>query len=359
MTVVDRNIRILLVGPLPPPMGGTSRHFATLVDDLESHKGYRVRVVNTSRGVEPSRLRNLIGGFKALLMVIVNLPRVDIVSYHASNRGMFLFGPLIVGLCKLVNRPTVLRIFGGSFGDYYQAQSGLGKAIIRRWLLSSGVILLQTRRAIGQLKELAGGRLEWFSTYIRTAVPKPAYAREESTERSCTKFVYLGHLWRVKGVETILESAKYLPQGCTIDIYGPLDEYTENDLQNRGFGRVRYCGVLTHNEVDAKLWEYDCLVLPTFHSSEGYPGVIAEAYAHDLPVITTRWLAIPEIVDEDCGILIEPQDTAAFIEAIRSLNSDNHRWLRLKEGARARANQFDHAIWARKFEDICEQLVGQ
>lgn len=357
----DRSIRVLLIGPLPPPMGGTSRHFATLVDDLNSRRGYQITVVSTSRGVEPSLLRNLLTALKALFCVLANLRRVDIVSYHASNRGMFLFGPLIVALCKLANKRTVLRIFGGSFGDFYQDKSRIGKAIIKDWILSSDIILIQTRRAIHQLEGLVAGRLEWFSTYIKTSVPPPIYDDEQNKKNraSCASFVFLGHLWRVKGVETILGSAKHLPEGVSIDIYGPLDEYTAEDIRERGMGRVRYCGVLSHDEVDAKLWEYDCLVLPTFHSSEGYPGVIAEAYAHELPVITTRWLAIPEIVDEDCGILIDPEDTEAFIDAIRSLNSDRDRWLRLKRGARARAGQFDHALWAKKFEDICEQLVNK
>ena len=41
------------------------------------------------------------------------------------------------------------------------------------------------------------------------------------------------------------------------------------------------------NRWTERLWEYDCLVLPTFHPGEGYPGVIAEAFVHEIPVITT------------------------------------------------------------------------
>ncbi len=155
----------------------------------------------------------------------------------------------------------------------------------------------------------------------------------------------------------MLESAPHLPEGCFIDIYGPLDEYTPEDILARGKGRVRYCGFLSHSEVDAKLWDYDCLVLATFHASEGYPGVIAEAYAHGLPVITTRWLAIPEIVDDECGVLIDPGDTQAFVSAVTALHRDPERWRKLKEGAQARAKQFNHTTWSRRFEEICEQLT--
>ena len=144
---------------------------------------------------------------------------------------------------------------------------------------------------------------------------------------------------------------------CTIDVYGPEDDYAGAEIDARGGGRVRYGGLLTHEEVDARLWHYDCLVLPTSHPSEGYPAVIAEAFAHGIPVIATRWLAIPEIVDESCGILVEPDDTAAFVAAIAALHDDPAGWRRLRSGARARARRLAHATWARVFEDTCRRVL--
>ena len=339
-------------------MGGDTRHFATLADDLQAQERFSVKVVNTSRGQQHSSLtRNLGMTCRTLGAVVSNWRRIDVISFHASDRGMFLFGPLIVGLSKLLRLPTVLRVFGGSFGDFYQTGNALMKAITRRFILSADVVLLQTQRAIGQLERQSSGRLVWFSTYIRPATPPPADARESRPDDSCQRFVFLGHLWRTKGVEILLEAAPQLPRGCDIDIFGPLDEYTAEAIEQRGAGRVHYRGFLTHDQVDATLWKYDCLVLPTHHPGEGYPGVIAEAFAHGLPVVTTRWLAIPEIVDDTCGILIEPGDTAAFVAALTALHRDNARWQQLRRGARLRAEQFDHAVWSRKFEEICAALV--
>jgi len=353
-------IRVLLVGPLPPPIGGTTRHFQTLAQDLEAHEGFSLRVINTSRGEEHARRsRNLLVGLRTIVAVLVHVWRVDIVSYHASNRGLLSAGPAILALCRLAGKPVVLRPFGGGFGDFYLAQGRLKRALIRRLILSADAVLLQTRRAVAQLKDAASGELIWFSTYIKSPVHPAATGGIDPDSARCTRFVFLGHLWRTKGIETMLEAAASLPVGCSIDIYGPTDEYTPADVDMRGKGRVRYRGVLTPEEVDAKLWEYDCLVLPTFHANEGYPGVIAEAFAHGLPVITTRWLAIPEIVDESCGLLIKPQDTNAFVRAVTALYNDPNLWHRLKEGARGRAPMFDHARWSRVFEEICERLAGR
>ena len=352
-------IRVLLIGPLPPPMGGTTRHFQTLVHDLEADERFSLRVINTSRGDEHARgSRNFLVGLRTIGAVLVHVWRADVVSYHASNRGLWSAGPAILALCRLAGKPVVLRPFGGGFGDFYFAQGRLKRALIRRLILSADAVLLQTRRALAQLDGHARGELIWFSTYVKQARPPLGGVIEPDCGR-CTRFVFLGHLWRTKGIETMLEAAADLPADCGIDIYGPTDEYTPTDIEARGLGRVRYRGILTHDEVDATLWDYDCLVLPTFHGNEGYPGVIAEAFAHGIPVIATRWLAIPEIVDESCGLLVEPQDTVAFVRAVTAINEDPELWRRLKKGARARAPMFDHARWSRVFEEVCERLAGR
>jgi glycosyltransferase involved in cell wall biosynthesis len=353
-------VRILLIGPLPPPMGGDTRHFATLVADLTAHPQFEVRLIDTSRGAAHSNwLSNIWISLRTIAKIALQLKHVDVVSYHASDRGMLLFGPAVVGLAKIAGKPSILRVFGGSFGDTYRNQSAVRKAVTRRTLLSCSVILLQTKRAVREIQGFARAQVIWFSTYIESAVRArgSSPAPRGADGQRCNRFVFLGHLWRAKGMETLLEAAASLPGGCSIDIYGPTDEYSPETINTRGLGRVRYCGFLSHEQVGEKLWEYDCLVLPTFHPGEGYPGVIAEAFAHELPVISTLWLAIPEIVDEECGILIEPRNTVAFIQAIAALNGDPQRWLRLKEGARRKSEQFDHAIWAGKFESVCESLV--
>jgi glycosyltransferase involved in cell wall biosynthesis len=351
---------MLLIGPLPPPAGGDTRHFATLARDLGIQARFSVEVVNTSRGPRHSSLwLNLQTLARALCTIASRRRSIDIVSFHASDRGMFLAGPLLVTLTKLLGLPTVLRLFGGSFGDFYWRSGVLTRSIIRRTILSADVVLLQTHRAIAQLQKEASGRLVWFSTHIDPPAPRSGETSDpkKAERRSCSRFVFLGHMWRAKGIETVLDSAAGLPTGCEIDLYGAPDEYSAETLAERGAGRVHYRGLLTHAQVDAALWDYDCLVLPTHHPEEGYPGVIAEAFAHALPVITTNWLAIPEIVDTSCGILIEPHDTAAFVAALRRLHEDRAYWLRLKDGARKRAARFDHRMWSERFEQLCEEVV--
>ena len=134
--------------------------------------------------------------------------------------------------------------------------------------MSADAVLLQTRRLIEQLGPVSAGRLVWFCTYITAVAARPSQPDTEGVGGLCCRFVFLGHLWRSKGIETLLEAAAALPPGCSIDLYGSPDEYSAQDIELRGHGRVHYRGFLTHEEVNLRLWDYDCLVLPTWHSGE-------------------------------------------------------------------------------------------
>jgi len=226
-------IRILLLGPFPPPMGGDTRLFSTLAADLRVDARYELTIINTSRGREHSRvLRNAIVGIKILLRVAMNLRRVDLVSFHSSDRGMFLFGPCVVLLARIARKPVVLRLFGGSFGDFYESRGALARLIVRRAILCADVLLLQTRRVMRQLSPLTSSRLVWFSTYITPASLKPGQERGviPPDNRLCSRFVFLGHLWRTKGIDTLLDAAPLLPPGCSIDIFGWPDEYAPHGI---------------------------------------------------------------------------------------------------------------------------------
>ena len=90
---------------------------------------------------------------------------------------------------------------------------------------------------------------------------------------------------------------------------------------------------------------------------EGYGMAYAEAIARGLPVIGTSAGAIPETVPPGAGILVKPDDTAAFAQAIRRLIEDPAERLRLGRAARAagtrlRSWQASAKIFSRAIETV-------
>jgi glycosyltransferase involved in cell wall biosynthesis len=262
---------------------------------------------------------------------------------------MATVGPVLHVVARLLRRRFICRLFGGSFDTYYETRSRLVKRILERTVLASDVCLFQTRRLVDYFTPIASGRVEWFSNYTRLADAHTATWKHHR----CERLVFVGHLWVTKGIDVLLESVPFLPDGVSIDLYGPLDDYSEAALTERGRGRLIYRGVLTNQQVLSALPDYQALVLPTFHKGEGYPGVIVEAFARGLPVIASRWLSIPEIVDDSCGILVEPKNVDSFVRAVRTLHEDDRLYRRLRQGALARSEQFGDVYWTNRFVGLC------
>jgi poly-gamma-glutamate synthesis protein (capsule biosynthesis protein) len=122
---------------------------------------------------------------------------------------------------------------------------------------------------------------------------------------------------------------------------------------------LSYRGVVPPKEVTSVLSGYDALLLPTYHDGEGYPGVVLEAFGVGIPVICTRWRALPEIVDETCGLLVEPRDSESLLEAMTKLVSDPELHARLCKGAAARAERFSSAHWSERFIEYCREAAGR
>jgi glycosyltransferase involved in cell wall biosynthesis len=83
-------------------------------------------------------------------------------------------------------------------------------------------------------------------------------------------------------------------------------------------GELRHAGEVHGVEKAQLLRASHCLCLPTRHPAEGQPLVLLEAMAHDLPVVATRWRAIPATLPPGTP-LVEPGDAAGLAAALRQL----------------------------------------
>jgi glycosyltransferase involved in cell wall biosynthesis len=348
--------RLLLIGPLPisgDVIGGTKVSFASMVAELKATGRYQVLVRNTSRR-QPAlgRLGRFVNNLAVLTLVALRIlaPGKKPVAavFNTSSGGALKAGWLLWACCKLRRIPLVIRVFGGDLDLFFKSANPFVRLLARRTLLRADLLLLQTNDLCETFK--SARRLRHWPTTRELSAP-PSNGAERALQ-----FVFIGQLRREKGLAEALEAAESLPQGGQLWIYGP-SMPGFNIKESIKDERCFYGGALSSQQVPLVLSRFDALIFPSYHKGEGMPGILVEALQSGLPVISTRWRALPEIIKhEENGLLIEPGDSSELAAAMNRLATEPELFSRLRLGALSSGELYRASRWASKLCGWIDEL---
>jgi glycosyltransferase involved in cell wall biosynthesis len=205
--------------------------------------------------------------------------------------------------------------------------------------------------SLGPVTLIRGVRLDAAPDHAPVAPPAP------------TRFVFIGRLIDLKGVDLLLEAVKIardqVPLHLDILGDGPCRGQWTALAERLGIGeQVTFHGWKNHEACAEVLAGSDCLVLPSLRECGG--AVILEAMAMRLPVIATRWGGPADYVDPQdsgrpaTGILVTPESPRQFIADLAGamINLARHPNLRAamgEAGFNKVVNDFD---WERKVDRV-------
>ncbi len=337
--------RVLLIGPLPiegDVIGGTKVSFAGLVTALSREPGLAVTVHDTSRRrAGRGRLGRLwldVAGMARLAARLLRpSERFDAVLFNTSSGALLTSGPIVAALCKLRRTPLTVRVFGGDLDLFHARAPRPLRWLVDRTVLRAERVLLQTHALCEAFASRAN--VAWWPT-TRDLAP---VAR--TPHAGGTRFLFLAQLRREKGVAEAVAAAARLPGTATLTVHGPpMPGFGVGSLPPHD--RWTYGGAVPSEDVPRVLAAHDVLVFPTYHDGEGLPGIVIEAMQAGLPVITTRFRALGELVRDGVdGLLVAPRDTEALAAAMRALATDGERLAQLARGAVASGEEFRTSRW--------------
>jgi glycosyltransferase involved in cell wall biosynthesis len=147
-----------------------------------------------------------------------------------------------------------------------------------------------------------------------------------------------------KGMDVLLEALALLPRELDWKLVhvggGPLAGKLKRLSEHLDIsGKIEWHGALAQPALLEQYRRADLFVLASRIARDGdrdgIPNVLAEAQSQGLACVATRVSAIPELVGEGTGLLVEPGDAAALSGAIAALLRDPARRAALGRAAQA------------------------
>ncbi len=167
--------------------------------------------------------------------------------------------------------------------------------------------------------------------------------------------LYWGNFKSWKGVDTLAEAARFLPELSIYLIGGTKDSDIER-IKNkvRGLNNVLVEGFKDQSEAPYYMASADVLVLPnTAHDENSQyftsPLKLFEYMAAEKPIVASDLPSLREIIDAESAIFFTPDDPQSLAESIRSIIDDGGRASKISKNARMKVENY---TWIKRAQDL-------
>jgi colanic acid/amylovoran biosynthesis glycosyltransferase len=180
----------------------------------------------------------------------------------------------------------------------------------------------------------------------RVAVTRIAVDTDRYRPRDTFAVLIVSFFTDAKGHADLFEAVRRLDDPA-VEVWVVGGEGDDAPVDVRGLAErsglgdsIAFFGPLRGVALEALYHRCDVFCLPCHTKAsgakEGFPTVIAEAMAFGKPVISTRHVEIPRVLDE---LLVDERDVAALTEALRALRDDPARRAAMGADNRRRAER--------------------
>lgn len=174
------------------------------------------------------------------------------------------------------------------------------------------------------------------------------------------RLLYVGRIVRTKGLRDAIRALALLPESCPVhlDAVGDGDDRVACEAEAATLGvqdRVTFHGKVPRARVNEFYAQADVFIFPSFREPSG--NVVIESMSYGLPVITTANGGPGFVVDESCGVRIQPTHPDLFVSdiasAIHTISSELKLRDHLGHGSRDRVKKL--LLWQMKIEWMLHQ----
>jgi glycosyltransferase involved in cell wall biosynthesis len=286
--------------------------------------------------------------------------RPALVHLHMASRGSFARKSILSWAARAVGLPVVVHVHGGGFHDFYLGCPRLLQAYIRATLDRADVVV-----ALGPSW---GERLSDIAPRARIVVVpngvRPRTPVEQTGSADAVRVLFLGDITVDKGAFVLLDAwRRFLAAhpGCAAELVlagdGQVTQARERAADLGLIDRAHVLGWVAPDEVERLLQASHVLALPSFH--EGQPMAVLEAMSHGLCVVASDVGGIPDLLADECGVLVPVGDVGALTTALSRVVTNEADRVRLGARASCRVSEtFDVDRTWRALDALYQELTA-
>ncbi len=248
---------------------------------------------------------------------------------------------LTMAFCRPFFSTLIYHWEAAGLGEWLEQRGAAWERFVSRWLLGRpelSVVLAEYNR------QDADSFRSKRTAVVPNGVPDPC-AQLSSRQRAAARpemfnVLFIGLCTREKGIFDAVEAVALANRrdansrfrllvagGFWIEGEKVAFEERVNELRFAdGSPQVEYRGFVSGKAKETVFEESNCLLFPTYYNAESFGIVLVEAMAHDLPVITTRWRMIPELLPKGYPFLVRPQAPQEIAESLLRLRAQGNQW---------------------------------
>jgi glycosyltransferase involved in cell wall biosynthesis len=352
--------KILVIGQTPPPYGGQALMTKRLVEATFDS----VDIIHVRLGFSENFLEVGKASWKKVFHVFAIAARVlkqrirnnDLALYYmpaGPNKVPVFRDLLLLSLIRPFFSKTIYHFRAAGISEFIRKKNRLFRSICK-WIYGRPTIAIQ-------LSSLNPEDARFFSAksiyYIPNGIEDCAIRASDSnhdvscrTKETQVFILFVGVLREDKGFSWLLDSLHQLVRSGSCNFHLSVMGEFSSKLYKEEIEKklallqlteyVTFLGVKTGGEK----WKYfskaDFLCFPTYFDCESFGNVLLEAMMFRLPVVTSQWRGIPDIVTEDTGFIVPVKDVEMLAERIKVFIDNPDIRKRMGENARRRFLEF-------------------
>jgi len=362
---------ILLIGQIPPPFHGQSIMIETLLNNLRKESELSVYHLpfEFSKDIEEIgrfSVRKLLTLFSFLIRLNKFLLTrvVDYVYYPPTGISLSgLYRDLVVlfFIRRIYSKKVVFHFHAMGLSQNYQRSNQVLKLFFRLAIFSPDISVYLSQSNSKELSFIKPKRTKVINNGIDDFSKDFS---KKKVEKNKLNILFCGNLIESKGCYKVLEICSQLrDEGLSFSldfIGGWTDQNFKKKVMDHPFYHnedVKFSGVLTGHEKFSRFFSADIFFFPSKYEDENFPVVLLEAMCFSLPIVSTNWRSIPEIVSHDeNGFLCDFENEYAMKGHVHELLMDDMLRMEMsKKSRKAYEERFTSVNYVASFRKLfCE-----